>query len=148
MGLKADKTDRMLNKHRGTILKGMYELNRFSKYLGDPNQSEDIGEQIQLQAVCISELGRIMEEEVGLKREKVVNGLELAFEKKRNKWRGQNAAYFLGRVNDSRVTSYNLATILKRISNAEFGIEKRIIKNHWHYMSNGYKEMIRKGVLW
>jgi len=147
MGIKADKTDRMFFKHEGTLLKELYKLNKFSKHLQTLAFTTE--EKIELQAVCISELGRIVEEETSTPPDKVIKGMELAFERTRNKWNGQNSMYFLNRIeNTGRVTSYNLANMLKRVSNKQFGIEKRIVKNHWHYMSNGYKQLMREGVIW
>ena len=156
MGLKADRTDRILDKHREPLLRKLYDLNRFSKHLDfpqnipkDKDKLEATRDQIRLQAICISEFGRIVEQESGLERDRVVKGMEFIFEKKNKKWRGEDTSYFLKRLGDlKRMNTYTLANILKRISNTEFGIEKRVIKNHWHYMSNGYKEMLRKGVLW
>ena len=154
MGLKADKTERVLLRHEGTLLKEMFELNRFSRYLiqekEEGEEDSTISEQIRLQAICLSELGRVLVEETDMPTETAIKGLEYIFEKKKKKWRGQNSIYFLNRLTgDSKhLTSYNLASILKRISTRNFGIEKRKVKNHWHYMSNGYKEMIRRGVLW
>lgn len=152
MGIKSSRTDRMFFKHECTLLKELYKLNKFSKHLSQKElkEKEDVVEQIQLQAICISELGRVVQEETSTPPDKVIKGIELTFEKTRNKWNGQGSMYFMNRVDDGsgRVTSYNLANMLKRISTRQFGIEKRIVKNHWHYMSNGYKEIIRKGVIW
>ena len=147
MGIKADKSNRLLVKYEGALLAELFKLNKFSKHI--QSQAFTTEEKIQLQALCISELGRVVQEETGTPKDEVVSGMELAFERTRNKWNGQNSMYFLNRIeNSGRVTSYNLANILKRVSTRQFGIEKRIVKNHWHYMSNGYKEVLKKGLIW
>ena len=147
MGIKAAKTNRLLVKYEEPLLVELFKLNRFSKHI--QSQALTTEDKIQLQAVCISELGRVVQEETNTPPDKVIKGMELAFERTRNKWNGQNSMYFLNRIeNSGRVTSYNLANVLKRVSNRQFGIEKRIVKNHWHYMSNGYKEILKKGLIW
>lgn len=151
MGIRADKTDRMFFKNEVVLLKELYKLNKFSKHLSQKElkEKEDVVEQIHLQAICISELGRVVNVETGTPQGNVIKGMELTFEKTRNKWNCQDSMYFYHRLGDSkRLTSYTVANMLKRICAREFGVEDRVIKNHRHYMSNGYKEIIRKGVLW
>lgn len=142
----------MFFRNERTLLRELCKLNKFSSHLSQKElkEKEDIVEQIQLQAVCISELGRVVREETNTPPDKVIKGMELAFERTRNKWNGQGSMYFMNRMDDDsgRLTSYNLANMLKRISTGQFGIEKRIVKNQWHYMSNGYKQLLREEVIW
>ena len=154
MGSKHDKTIRLMNTVRPQIMEDLIDLNSFSRYLDKQPEMHHI------QAICLSETAKVVIDSTGCSTDDVIDLFEKLFESKKLDelksrkhkdkhiennfvWRGELSKYFYNRIDNKRISPVMLGNMLSRMADEDYTIDKKMFGNQWHYMSNGYKKLLR-----
>jgi len=143
MGIKHNRTLRLTDKLRPDIFKILVKLNRFSAHLGSSQDEPD--DKAHIQAVCLATFGKTIQDE-GLSTDGAVHFIEQVFEYGKH-WKWEDVRYFYDRIDNERISPIILGHMLSRMADDDYRIDKYKIKNRLCFMSNGYKTILKEGIL-